>query len=140
MANALFDNYKNLLLGNGTHTLPDLDTDTLGTMLLDTADHTVDLAADIDYNDITSGGIVATATPGSVTVGSVAAGVFDHGTVTFSTVSGDTCEEVLYYADTGTPANDVLICRFDTFSAGMPVTPNGGDIDLEPNASGVIVL
>ena len=57
-----------------------------------------------------------------------------------TTVTGDTSEELVYWMDSGTDTTSPLICRFDTFSSGMPVSPNTGDIDIQPSASGVFVI
>lgn len=139
MANALYDNYRNLLFGNGTHTLPDLDTDTIKVHLLDAADHTTSLSADVDEADITAAGEVATATLTAKTVGSVGVGVFDADNTTFTSVSGDQAEELVLWQDTGTPATSPLIANFDT-ATGLPVTPSGGDITIAWNASGIIQI
>lgn len=140
MANSLYDNYKNLLMGNGTHTLPDLDTDLIKIHLLDAADHSTSLSADVDEADVTDAGIVSTATLASKTVGSVAAGVFDAADTTFSSVSGDQSEEIIVWFDSTVDTTSPLIANFDTFDSGMPVTPNGGDIVVGWNASGIIAL
>ena len=138
MANALYANYKNLLGGNGTHGFVDLDTDTIKLLLVDTADYTVNLATHQDHADVTGAGIVATSGAlASCTFGVVAAGAFDHADTTLSSVSGDQSEAVIWYKDSGTSSTSPLICYFDTFASGMPVTPNGGNIIIAPHASGV---
>lgn len=137
MANALFANYKNLLGGNGTHTLPDLDTDTIKVTLIDTADDDPAVATDQDYADIAAGAREEVATLGTKTVGTVAAGVFDAADTTFTAAAGDQCEELLIWKDTTVESTSVLIASFDTFTSGMPVTPNGGDITVVWNASGI---
>lgn len=136
MANAQYDNYRNLKGGAGTHALPDLDADTIKVHLIDAADHTTDLAADVDEADIADAAIVATATLTTPTVGVVAAGTFDADDVTFPTVTGDECEELILWKDTGVDTTSPLICRFDT-ATGLPVTPSGGDIVVVWNASGI---
>lgn len=137
MANGLFNNYKNLLGGAGTHTLPDFTTDDIRFCFIDTADHDPDTANDVDLADITAGAIVATSDALTCTFGSVAAGVFDHADTTVS-VTGDSVEEILYYGfESGVAATSPLICVFDTFAAGMPFTPSGGNVDVQPSGSGV---
>lgn len=140
MANALYDNMKNLMLGGGTHTFVDLNADTIKVFLHDNADDTIVLATDQDLADVVAGAIVATATLGSLTVGTVAAGVFDAADTTFTAVTGDQAEQLVLYKDSGVGSTSPLIGRFDTFGAGMPVTPNGGDIVVAWNASGIITL
>ena len=143
MANAFFENYRNLLGGGGTHALPDLSTggNNIKFHLLDTADHTVSLSADVDEADITNAAIVATsANLSSQTFGTVSVGTFDHADETLGTVTGDASEEIVYWYDTTTDTTSPLICRFDTFASGMPVTPNGGNIDVQISTSGVFTL
>lgn len=67
-------------------------------------------------------------------------GVFDHDPVTWSSVSGDVSEALIYYIHTGTEGTSRLVAFLDTGQTGLPVTPNGGDITFTPNASGVFAL
>jgi cyanophycinase-like exopeptidase len=64
----------------------------------------------------------------------VANGVFDTADFVWSSVSGDQSEAVILWDDTQT--NDRLIAFYDTGITGMPVTPNGGNINVTVNASG----
>lgn len=139
MANALYVNYKHLMMGyaSAVHALADLAADTVKAHLVDAADHTTNLSTHQDEADITDAGIVATATLASKTI---AAGVWDAADTVFSAVSGDEAEEVHLWQDTSTDTTSPLVCRFDTFSSGMPVTPNGGDITIQWNASGILAL
>jgi len=139
MANALYDNYKNLILGAGTHAFPDLNTNDIRCVLVDTGTYTVNLATHQDHADLS--GIISTAALPAETVGVIAAGVFDAGDVTFSAVSGASVEAyVLYDFQSAVSATSPLIAYFDTASAGLPVTPNGGDITIAFNASGIIAI
>lgn len=139
MANALYDNYKNLILGGGTHAFPDLNTDDIRCVLVDTGTYTVNLATHQDHADLS--GIISTAATGSETVGTVAAGVFDAADLTFTAVSGASVEAYIFYDfQSAVSATSPLIAYFDTASAGLPVTPNGGDITIAFNASGIIAL
>ena len=135
MANGRYVNYANLLLGNGTHTLPDWDTDTMKAVLGDSADYTVNLSTHQDLADVAAGARVAVATIATITI---TAGVADAPDVTFPTVTGDQCEHLIYYKHTGTESTSTLAVYIDTFGAGMPVTPNGGDIELVFHASGIL--
>lgn len=139
MANALYSNYKNLIIGAGTHAFPDLNTNDIRCALLDTGTYTVNLATHQDYDDLS--GIVATAALGSETAGVVAAGTFDAADTTFTSVSGNSVEAYAFYDyATATTSTSPLIAYFDTASAGLPVTPNGGDITIAHNASGIIAF
>jgi len=141
MANALYDNYKNLILGAGTHAFPDLNTNDIRCLLIDSATYVVNLATHQDHADVTAGGIISTAALASETVGVIAAGVFDAADLTFSAVTGASVEAyVIYDFQSAVSATSPLIAYFDTASAGLPVTPNGGDITIAFNASGIIAI
>lgn len=142
MSNALYDNYLNLILGSGSaaHTFCDMDSDTIKVLLVDSADYTPNLATHQDHADVTGAGIVSTATLASKTAGTVGAGVFDAADTTFTSVSGDQSELLVIYKDSGTSNTSPLVAKFDTFSSGMPVTPNGGDIIVTWNASGIFKI
>lgn len=145
MANATYDGWKLELLGDAAgpgHGTTDFEADNFRMILLDAADHTTDTAADFDHADLTSGAIVATSgnlASGSVTIASGTATV-DFADFTWSAVTGDAAEEVVFYKWSGVSATSLLIINFDTFASGMPVTPNGGDINVTINAAGVFTL
>ena len=66
-------------------------------------------------------------------------GTFDCADYTFSAVTGNTAEAIVYFVDTGSTATDALICYCDS-GTGLPFTPNGGDANVTVNASGVFSL
>jgi len=103
---------------------------------LDAADYTIDLAAHDFWNDVPSGARVASATLGSKTATN---GTADAGDSTFTSVTGDPCEYINIRADTGTESTSRLIGNMDT-ATGLPVTPNGGNINVAWNASGIFTL
>lgn len=115
----------------------DLTTDDIRVILVDTADYTYSTAHDF-LDDVPAGARVATSSAlGSKTVTN---GVFDAADVTFSTVTGDQSEAVIVYKHTGTEGTSNLIAYIDSASSGLPVTPNGGDITVSWNASGIFTL
>lgn len=135
MANALFNSIKGRILDGSDN----FGSATIKIDLIDTADDDPAVASDDFYDDIAAGAAESTATLASVTTS--AAGVLDSADPTFSAVSGDQCEEVLMWIDTGgASSTDPLVAAYDTFSSGMPVTPNGGDIEVTVNASGWFAL
>lgn len=67
-------------------------------------------------------------------------GVFDGADVTFSAVTGSQVTQLIIYIDTGSAATSPLVALFDTGVTNLPVTPNGGDIGLTWNASGIFAL
>lgn len=126
MANALYPVFKQRLLNKEL----DMDTDTITALLIDSADYTYSAAHD-DLADVAGAAQVATANLASLTI---ALGVFDSADFSWTTVSGDQCEAIIIYNNTH--ANDALVAFYDTGITGMPVTPNGGNINVTVHASG----
>ncbi len=132
MANAVYPKYKELLLG--TQTASSLTAGTVKVALVDTGTYTYDAAHNF-YDDIS--GVVGT--PQTIGTVTVVNGLFDGDNVTFSAVSGATCEALVIYIDTaGAAGTDPLVAYIDTGVTGLPVTPNGGDITITWHASGII--
>ena len=67
-------------------------------------------------------------------------GVFDAADVTFTAVSGASVEALVIYVDTGSSATSRLVAYIDTGQTGLPVTPNGGDINVTWSGSGIFQL
>jgi len=130
MANALYPIFKQRLLDKAL----DMDTDTIKAILVDAADYTYSSAHD-DLADVAGGGIVSTATLGTLTI---ALGVFDSADFSWTAVTGDQSEDIIIYDDTH--ASDALVVFYDTGITGMPVTPNGGNINVTVHASGWFAL
>jgi hypothetical protein len=147
MASFLYDNYCNLMLGAGTHTLPDLPTDTINVGIASGSDYTESQTthqdwADTTYAEDTCYNSESCQTLSNKDVGSTTARVFDNtADITFTGVSQDASkvvDSIVHYAAIGTGAtDDPLICFHDGFSA---ITPNGGDIVIAYHASGIFGL
>lgn len=135
MANALYPKFKELALGLGigVGTKP---TGTLKMALVDTGTYTY--SAGHDYYDDASAGVVGT--PTAIGSPTVTGGTLDGADVTFTAVTGATCEAIIVFLDTGTPGTSPLICYMDTGVTGLPVTPNGGNVNVTLNASGLFSL
>jgi len=123
MANALYD------LGRNSFLTGDIDyvNDTIDLYLIDDADYTVNLASHQFLSTVAAGAREANATLSGKTA---VAGVADATDTVFSSVTGDQCEALILVKDTGNEATSNLIAYIDTASAGLPVTPNGGDITV----------
>jgi hypothetical protein len=67
-------------------------------------------------------------------------GLFDAADITVPGVTGASVEALVLYIDTGVAGTSPLISYVDTGVTGLPVTPNGGDINVAWNASGIIQL
>ena len=141
MANAFYTYFLNNLLSKTT-TTPDFDSVTLKWAPIDHGTDTPVPATDDFYNDISAGlvGALSDALT-SVTVGVVAVGVVDAAddSPAWTALSGNSIESISLINDTGNAATSDLICYFDTAS-GLPLTPNGGDVNIAYNASGIFKL
>ena len=139
MANALYPKWKEALLNFTANN--DLSAGTVKVALVDTGTYTY--SASHQYYDEGGASDVTDAVVGTPqTIGSktFTDGVFDGADVTFTAVSGSSVEALVIYIDTGTPTTSPLVAYIDTSVTGLPVTPNGGDISITWNASGIFAL
>ena len=134
MANALYPKFKESLLSQSPSV--DLDADTIKVALVDTGTYTYSSSHQY-YSSVSSAVVGTPQTLGSKTVTN---GTFDAADSTFAAVSGGTVEAIVIYKDTGNAATSPLIAYFDSGVTGLPVTPNGGDISITWNASGIFSL
>lgn len=138
MANVLYPKYKQALL-NKEH---DMDTDIIKATLIDGADYTYGAT----HNTYVAGAQgVADASKVAVspqlTSPTIVDGVFDTADFTWTAVTGDVSENIIVWNDsTTTPTADALVAFYDTGMTGMPVTPNGGNINVTVHASGWFAL
>ena len=138
MANAIYPLYKQSLLAGDANADLDNNTTTDGVYvaLIDTGTYTYSAAHQF-YSNLS--GIVGT--PQRITAPTVTNGVLDGGDVTFPAVSGATAEAlVIYRQNAGANTTWRLVAFIDTGVTGLPVTPNGGDISITFNASGIFAL
>jgi len=134
MANALYPKWKEQLLQFTTNN--NLSAGTVKVALIDTGLYTYN-AADQFYASATAAAVGTPQTIGSKTFTN---GVFDGADVTFTTVTGNSVEALVIFVDTGTAATSPLVAYIDTSVTGLPVTPNGGNIAITWNASGIFAL
>lgn len=132
--NTIYPKYKEALLDGAANI--DIKDGTVKAVLVDLADYTYSAAHDF-FDDVPSGARVATATLSSKTVTN---GTYDVADFSFTTVTGDQCEALIIYIDTGSEATSRLVAFYDTNVAGFPITPNGGNINVTVNASGLFIL
>lgn len=133
MANAIYPKYKEALLDGSTNI--DVNDGTVKVALVDTGTYTYSTAHDF-YDDVS--GVVGT--PQAIANTTVTNGLFDGDNVTFTAVSGSSVEALIIYIDTGSSSTSRLVAYIDTGVTGLPVTPNGGDISVSWNASGIFQL
>lgn len=135
MANSHYNSFKEGLLNK----LLDMDTDVIKATLIDGDDYSFS-AAHSDYGtgtpDVPAAAKVAES--GALPTPTITSGVFDTENFTWSSVTGDESENIILWDDT--LANDQLCTFYDTGMTGMPVTPNGGDINVTVNGSGWFAL
>ena len=112
----------------------DIEAGTVKVVLIDEADYTYSSAHDF-LDDVAAGARVGT--PQTVGNKTFTGGVFSSSdpSVTFPALTGDPCEALLFYIDTGTASTSrlLLYCRN---AQGLPVTPNGLDQPVFRNSSG----
>ncbi len=138
MADQLYTEFRNAILGNATHAQPDLDTDSVRAILRDEGADALNLA-DVDLGDIATAARIGETANLTTTVGTAGDGAFDHTDETISAVSGSTVESLDYFHDTGVDSTSTLFWNIDSWT-GLPLTPNGGDVTLQPAAGGVFQL
>ena len=140
MATVISDEFRNAQLGAPTHSVVDLNTDNIDVSLLDQTDSGTISVTTVDYDEVDTADVVATTDVASPTIGSVGVGVFDAADTTFSSVTGDAADYLTLWKNSGTPATSPLVVTFDSATTGLPVTPNGGDITVTWNASGILSI
>lgn len=136
MADAMYTSaHENFLNGSVSWT-----NDTIKAVLIDTASYTYD-ATDKFLSDIAAGAKVATSP--ALASKTATGGVAKAANTTLTSVpTHAACEAVVLFKDTGTASTSPLIVYLDEASSGLPVTPNGGDIELKwgTGANGIFAL
>jgi hypothetical protein len=133
MANAIYPKYKEAIIQSSANSSL---TGTVKVALVDTGTYTY--SATHEFLTSVTGRVGTDQTIGATK--SYTNGVFDGGDVTFTAVSGASVEALVIYIDTGTAGTSRLVAYIDTGVTGLPVTPNGGDITVTWNASGIFAL
>jgi len=112
----------------------DLDTVAVNAVLLDLATYTYNSAHDF-YDDLT--GVVGSES-GDLASKTMTNGVFDAADITFSSVTGVEVGAVAVFVDRGGAASADNLLSYNEFTSA--VTPNGGDITVQWNASGIFSI
>jgi len=133
MANSLYDKWKEQLLQFTANN--NLSADTVKVALV-TAGYTY-TSSDQFYSSV-SASVVGT--PQILGTKTFTNGVFDAADVNFTAVTGSQVVSLVVYVDTGSAATSPLVAFIDTSVTNLPVTPNGGDITITWNASGIFAL
>ena len=138
MANAIYPKWKETIMKAEANSELDSAEGATGVFvaLVDTGTYTYSATHQF-YSDLS--GVVGT--DQEITTKTQTNGTFDGSDVTFTSVSGATVEAlVLYRKNGGANTTWPLIAYIDTGVTGLPVTPNGGNIDVTWNASGIFTL
>jgi hypothetical protein len=109
-------------------------SDTIAATILDGADYTPNAATHDAYDDVAAGARVAS---GNLASKTTTGGTFDAADLVLSAVTGDPTELVLLREADGAESAQQLLILWDT---SVSVTPNGGNITLVWNASGILDL
>lgn len=124
MANALYDSARQSYLTAGLN----WTSDTVKVSLV--SGYTPNTATHDFLDDVTTSGGTIRATSSALGSKTATAGVADAGDITFTAVAAaPSCAYLVIYKDTGTASTSNLIALIDT-AANLPVTPNGGDINI----------
>lgn len=136
MANAIYNEFTQSQLEGGTNISLNVNDATDGPFcaLVDTGTYTFSQTHDF-YNDLS--GIVGT--DQRITAPTVADGVFDGADLTYTAVSGNSVEALVYYRhNAGANTTWRLVAFQDSSVTGLPVTPNGGNITVTFAGGGII--
>jgi hypothetical protein len=133
MANALYPKYKEAIIQASANSSL---TGTVKAVLIDTASYTYSAAHEF-YSSASAG---AVGTPQTINTKTYVNGTFDGDNVTFTALTGATCEAIIVFIDTGTAGTSRLVAYFDTGVTNLPVTPNGGDVSITWSGSGIFSL
>lgn len=85
--------------------------------------YTADMAVHEFLDDLA--GVVATSP--NLDDKSCTNGILDCGDITFTSVTGSTCTQMVIYRDTGVPGTSPLVSHHSN-EVGLPAYPNGGNI------------
>lgn len=138
MANAVYPLFKQELMKGTANNLLNSAEGATGVFcaLVDTGTYTYSAAHQF-FSSLS--GIVGT--DQEITTKTQVNGTFDGSDLTYTAVTGATVEAlVLYRKNAGANTTWPLIAYIDTSVTGLPVTPNGGNIAITWNASGIFTL
>lgn len=138
MANALYPLWKQeILKGTSANLLNSAEGATgVYAALVDTGTYTYSASHQF-YSSLS--GVVGT--DQEILTKTQVTGTFDGTDLTYTAVSGASVEAiVLYRKNAGANTTWPLIAYIDTGVTGLPVTPNGGNITVTWNASGIFTL
>lgn len=136
MANVIYNKYKEALMSANSDV--SLISSNVVISLID-SNITTFSSDDEYYSDLIDpvSGITAET---SLSNTSVVDGVFDADDVLFASVSGAQSEALLLWINTGDANTSRLVAWMDTDIDGLPITPDGSNVDITWSTSGIFKL
>lgn len=136
MASYLYGLGRSKFAGHATEQINWITAD-IKALLADGADYTPAQNTHDYHDDVAGAGIVATSS--NFASKTTTLGACDAADITWTAVTGDPCEYILIYKDTGVSGTSPLIAKIDDYT-GLPVTPNGGNITAAWPSGGIFIL
>ena len=139
MANALYPKWKETLLQNNANSALNSAEGATGVYvaLVDTGTYTYNALHQF-YSDL---GTSVVGTDQEILTKTQLDGVFDGTDVVFPNVSGPSVEALVIYRKTpGVSSTWPLVAYIDSGVTGLPVTPNGGNINITWDVAGIFQL
>ncbi len=138
MANAIYPKWKSgLMAGHPSANIGAASV--VRVALVDTGVYTYN-ASDWLFSNVSSAVVGTPANLANKTIGVVSNATYDADNVVYTSVSGASVEAIVIYIDTGVAATSNLVAYIDTGVTGLPVTPNGGNINLNWDVNGIFTL
>lgn len=125
MSNAIYPEWKDAIATGAANSA--LNGGNVKVLLVDLADYTFDVAHEFLSSIPAAARVAISAALTGVTI---TAGVVDADDTTFSSVSGDQSEALIWFIDTGVEATSRLVVYLDSGYTNLPVTPSGGNIQV----------
>lgn len=132
MANALYPKWREAILQAAANSSL---AGTVKVAIVDAGVYSYNAAHEF-YSSLS--GVVGT--PQALTSKTYVNGVFDAADVVVPSVSGATAEALVLYVDTGTAGTSRLVAYIDSGYTGLPVTPNGGNIEIQWGSGGIFAF
>lgn len=139
MANLIYPRYKAAVLSGGANS--NLSSGTVKAVLARSASYTYASTHEF-LSDVGTAGTAYHATLSDALASKTfTQGTFDAADFKFTAPStASACDILLIIVDTGVASTSRLVAMYDTGVTGLPVTPNGGDINITVNASGLFTI
>jgi hypothetical protein len=134
MANALYPKTKAAMLQGGVN----LITSTVKALLVDLADYTYDPTHDFLNKVPAAARVAISGALSAKTINDLAQ--FDSADPIFLSVSGDQLEAIILFIDSNDETTSRLLMFQDTGVTGLPLTPDGNNVQIVVSSSGWFTL